>query len=253
MALSFPHLYHLGQIGSVAGGQAPMVQGTPSYNNVPAVQGTPTWMAGSVPPSNIAGLAPSAPYVTPSAGQQASFGPQPSSWTNQPTPYYAHPPSIQSHTPPEHDYPDKQHHHHNKHHQHHVHPNPHEIGSTTRSATGGITKTILIITVGVVVVAVGASAFAFALRSYIPGFASIFPATSSNNSNHSTNTHACGVSSGILCPVTTSPANGQSTGIFNFSGAISGTMVITSFPACGVTQGNTYSMQVNRYCWRHSV
>src|SRR5207249_9720857 len=112
----------------------------------------------------------------------------------------------------------------------------------------GVTKTILIITVGVVVVAVGASAFAFAFRSHIPGFTDIFPATSSNSSNHSANTHACGVSTGIPCSLTTATsstvARGQSTGNFNFTGAVSGTMVITSFPACGVTQGNTYVMQV---------
>ena len=244
LGVFFPPPIPFGTEGFLAGGQAPMVQGTPSVSSVPTVQGTPTGMAGSAPPSNIASSALSTHYVAPSAGQQASFGPQPSSWTNQPTPYYAHPPSIQSHTPSEHEYPDKQHHHHHEHHQHHVHPNTHKIGSTTRSATGGITRTILIITVGVVVVAVGASALAFALRSHIPGFAGIFPATSSNSSNHSTNTHACGVSTGILCPVTTSPANGHSTGNFNFSGAVSGTMVVTSFPACGVTQGNTYSMQV---------
>ena len=70
-----------GTEGPLAGGQAPIVQGTPSFNSVPTIQGTPTGMAGSAPPSNIAGPAPSAPYVAPSPGQQASFGPQPSSWT----------------------------------------------------------------------------------------------------------------------------------------------------------------------------
>src|SRR5262249_11744939 len=117
-----------------------------------------------------------------------------------------------------------------------------------RSATGGATKAILIMTVGVVVVAVGAGALAFALRSHIPGLAGIFPATSSNSSDHSSNTHACGVSIGIPCSLTSSTsspvASGQSTGNFNFSGAVAGTMVITSFPVCGVTQGNTYVMQV---------
>ncbi len=226
-----------GTEGSLAGGQAPLVQGTPSFNSVPTIQGTSTGMAGSAPPSYLAGPAPSTHYVAPSPGQQASFGSQPSSWTNQPMSHYAQPFSIQSHEPPEYEHPEK---------QHHLHQSTHKIGSTARSATGGVTKTILIITVGVVVVAVGASAFA--LRSHIPGFAGIFPAISSNSSNHPANTNACGVSTGIPCPVTTatsSPvARDQSTGNFNFTGAVSGTMVITSFPACGVTQGNTYVMQV---------
>ena len=237
-----------GTEGSLAGGQAPLVQGTPSFSSVPTIQGTPTGMAGSTPPSNLAGPAPSAPYVAPLPGQQASFGPQPSSWTNQPMPHYAQPFGIQSHEPPEYEHPEKQHHLHHEHHQHHLHQSTHKIGSTARSATGGVTKTILIITVGVVVVAVGASAFAFALHSHIPGFAVIFPATSSNSNNHPTNTHVCGGSTGVPCPVTTSPsspiASGQSTGNFNFSGAVSGTMLIISFPACGVTQGHTYVMQV---------
>ncbi len=224
-----------GTEGSLAGRQAPLVQGTPSFNSVPTIQGTPTGKAGSAPPSYIAGPAPSTPYVAPSPGQQASFGPQTSSWTNQPMSHYAQPFSIQSHEPTEYEHPEKQHH-------------LHRSTNTARSATAGVSKTILIITVGVIVVAFGASVLAFALRSHIPGFAGIFPATSSNSSDHSTNTNACGVSTGIPCSVTTatsSPvARGQSTGNFNFTGAVSGTMVITSFPACGVTQGNTYVMQV---------
>ena len=39
-------------------------------------------------------------------------------------------------------------------------------------------------------------------------------------------------------------ASGNSTGAFNFSGAVSGVMVITSFPVCAFLQGNTYSLQV---------
>ena len=228
-----------GTEGSLAGGQAPLVQGTPSFNSVPTIQGTPTGMEGSAPPSYIAGPAPSTHYVAPSPGQQASFGPQPSSWTNQPMPHYAQQFGIQSHEPPEYEHPEK---------QHHLHRSTNNTNSAARSATEGVTKTILIITVGVIVVAVGASALAFALRSQIPGFAGIFPAISSNSSNHPANTNACGVSTGIPCPVTTatpSPvARDQSTGNFNFTGAVSGTMVITSFPACGVTQGHTYVMQV---------
>src|SRR6266566_6693223 len=228
-----------GTEGSLAGGQAPLVQGTLSFNSVPTIQGTPTGMAGSAPPSYIAGPAPSTPYVAPSLGQQASFGPQPSSWTNQPMPHYAQQFGIQSHEPPEYEHPEK---------QHHLHRIANNTNSAARYATGGVSKTILIITVGVIVVAVGASALAFALRSQIPGFAGIFPAISSNSSNHSANIHACRGSTGIPCSVTTSPsspiASGQSTGNFIFTGAVSGTMVITSFPACGVTQGNTYVMQV---------
>jgi hypothetical protein len=153
-----------GTEGSLAGGQAPLVQGTPSFNSVPTIQGTPTGMAGSAPPSYIAGPAPSTHYVAPSPGQQASFGSQPSSWTNQPMSHYAQPFSIQSHEPPEYEHPEK---------QHHLHRSTNNTNSAARSAIGGVSKTILIITVGVVVVAVGASALAFALRSHIPGFAGI--------------------------------------------------------------------------------
>jgi hypothetical protein len=143
---------------------------------------------------------------------------------------------MQSHEPPEQEHPDKQHHHHHEHHQHHVSPGAHKTGSAARSATESVTKTILIITVGVVVVAVGASAFA--LRSHIPSFAGIFPTTSSNTSTISSNNNANATSP-------SSPlASGQSTGTFSFSGAVSGVMVITSFPVCAVLQGNTYSLQV---------
>ena len=238
-----------GTEGSSAAGQAPMVQGTPSFNSVPTIQGTPTGMAGSAPPSTVAGPTPSSPYVAPSPAQQANFGPQPSSWTNQPMPHYAQPTGTQSHELPEHEHPEKQHHLHHEHHQHHVHSNTHKIGSTTKSATGGVTKTILIITVGVVIVAVGASAFAFAFRSHIPGLTAIFPATSNTSNNHSTNTTVCGGSTGTPCQVTTSQsspqANGQSTGNFSFTGDVSGTMANTTFLACGVTQGNSYVMQVD--------
>lgn len=232
-----------------AGGQAPLVQGTPSFNSVPTIQGTPSGMAGSGPPSNLTGPAPSSPYVAPSPGQQANFGPQPSSWTNQPMPHYVQPTGTQSYEIPEHEHPEKQHHLHHEHHQHHVHSNTQKIGYTSKSATGGVTKTILIITFGVVIVAVGASAFAYAFRSHIPGFTAIFPATSSTGNNHSTNTTACGGSTGTPCQVSTSQsssqANGQSTGNFSFTGDVSGTMANTTFRACGVTQGNTYVMQVD--------
>ena len=243
----FPMPIPFGAEGSFAGGQAPMVQGTPSFNSVPTIQGTPTGMAGSAPPYTVAGPTPSSPYVAPSPGQQANFGPQPSSWTNQPMPYYAQPTGIQSHESPEREHPEKQHHLHHEHHQHHVHSNTYQIGYTAKSATGGVTKTIIIITVGVVIVAVGASAFAF--RSHIPGLTAIFPATFNTRSNHSANTTGCGGSTGTPCQVTTSQsspqANGQSTGNFSFTGDVSGTMTNTTFLACGVTQGNTYVMQVD--------
>ena len=236
-----------GTEGYSAAGQAPMVQGTPSFNSVPTVQGTPAGMAGSGPPSNLAGPAPSSPYVAPSPAQQANFGLQPSPWTNQPMTHYAQPTGTQRHDLPEHEHPEKQHHLHNEHHQHHVHSNTYKNGPTAKSATGSITKTIIIITVGVVIVAVSASAFAF--RSHIPGLTAIFPATSNTSSNHPANTNVCGGSTGIACPVTTSSfsqqASGQSTGNFSFTGDVSGTMTNTTFLACGVTQGNTYVMQVD--------
>ena len=235
--------------GYSAVGQAPMVQGTPSFNSVPTIQGTPTGMAGSAPPSTVVGPTPSSPYAAPSPGQQANFGPQPSSWINKPMPHYAQTTGTQSHELPEHEHPEKQHHLHHEHHQHHVHSITHKIGSTSKSATGGVTKTILIITVGVVIVAVGASAFAFAFRSHIPGLTAIFPATSNTSSSHSANTTSCGGSTGTPCQVTTSQSSrqaiGQSTGNFSFTGDVSGTMTNTIFLACGVTQGNTYVMQVD--------
>jgi hypothetical protein len=49
--------------GYSAAGQAPMVQGTPSFNSVPTIQGTPTGMAGSAPPSTVVGPTPSSPYA----------------------------------------------------------------------------------------------------------------------------------------------------------------------------------------------
>jgi hypothetical protein len=236
----------LGIDGSSAAGQVPMVQGTPSFNSVPTIQGAPTGMGGSAPPSTVAGPIPSSHYVAPSPGQQANFGPQPSSWTNQPMPHYAQPTGTQSYELPEHEHQEKQHH---LHHEHHHQSNTYKIGFTTKSATGDVTKTILIITVGVVIVAIGASAFAFAFRSHIPGLTSIFPATSNTSNNHSTNTTVCGGSTGTACHVTPSQsslqANGQSTGNFSFTGDISGTMTNTTFLACGVTQGNTYVMQVD--------
>ncbi|MGZ6281505.1 MAG: zinc-ribbon domain-containing protein [Ktedonobacteraceae bacterium] len=235
-----------GAEGSSAAGQAPMVQGTPSFNSVPTIQGTPTGMAGSAPPSTVAGPTPSSPYVAPSPAQQANFGPQPSSWTNQPMPHYVQPTGTQSYELPEHEHQEKQHH---LHHEHRHQSNTYNIGSTTKSTTGGVTKTILIITIGVVIVAIGASAFAFAFRSHIPGLTSIFPATSNTSNNNSTNTTVCGGSTGTPCqgtPSQSSPqANGQSTGNFSFTGDISGTMTNTTFLACGVTQGNTYVMQVD--------
>ena len=235
--------------GYSAAGQAPTVQGTPSFNSVPTIQGTPTGMAGSAPPSTVVGPTPSSPYAAPSPGQQANFGPQPSSWINKPMPHYAQTTGTQSHELPEHEHPEKQHHLHHEHHQHHVHSNTHKIGSTSKSATGGVTKTILIITVGVVIVAVGAITFAFAFRSHIPGLTAIFPATSNTSSSHSANTTSCGGSTGTPCQVTTSQSSrqaiGQSTGNFSFTGDVSGTMTNTIFLACGVTQGNTYVMQVD--------
>jgi len=248
-AAILPPPFPFGTEGSSTAGQAPMIQGTPSFNSVPSIQGTPTGMAGSGPPSNLASSAPSSPYRAPSPGQQANFGPQPSSWTNQSMPHYAQPSGARSPQLPEHEHPEKQHHLHHEHHQHHLHSNSHQIANTSKTATGGVTKTILIITIGVVIVAVGASAFAFAFRSHIPGLTGIFPATFNTSSNHSTNTIGCGGSTGTPCQVTTSQSSrqaiGQSTGNFSFTGDVSGIMANTTFLACGVTQGNTYVMQVD--------
>jgi hypothetical protein len=226
-----------GTYGSPSGGQVPMVHGAPSYSGVPYVQGTTPGMAGSVPSSNFAGSPPLAPSNAPSAARPVSFENQSYSWT--------------SHQPLEQEHPGK-HHHHREHHQHHVHHNAHTTGAVSKSTTGGITKVILICTIGVIVIVVGASAFVFAMRSHLPGLAGIIPFTSSNtstiSSNHNVNATACAISPGIPCASTTSPsspeASGQSTGTFSFSGTVSGVMVITSFPACAVLQGNTYSLQV---------
>jgi hypothetical protein len=200
-----------------------------------------------VPSSNFAGSPPLAPSNAPSAAQPMSFENQSYSWTSQPTPHSAHPTNVQNHQPPEQEYPGKQHHH-RQHHQHHVHHNAHTTGAVSKSTTSGITKVILICTIGVIVVVVGASTLVFALRSHVPGLASIIPFTSSNSntisSNHNANTTACSVSPGTPCVGKTFPASGQSTGAFTFSGAVSGVMVITSFPVCAVLQGNTYSLQV---------
>jgi hypothetical protein len=216
----------LGTEGPLSGGQAPWVQGTPSFNNVPTIQGTPTGMAGSVP---------STPYAASLPGQQASYAPQPSTWTNQPAPQFSSPTSAQSQASPAQYYQN-------------AYPNANKIGSTTKAASGGISKTILIITVGVIIVVVGASGIAFAFRSHIPGLTTISPTTSNNSSSNSSNAHSCGGSTGIPCSGTTSQSSpqtkGQSTGTFNFTGDVSGTMVNTSFPICGLAQGNTYVMQV---------
>jgi len=233
----------------LAGGQVPMVQGTPSFGGVPYVQGTTPGMAGSVPSSNFVASAASAPSAAPSAGQPAGFGNQPPPWTSQPAPHSTHPTGIPGHKPPEQDHPDKHHHHHREHREHQVHQSAHGTSTTSKVATGGMTKVILIITIGVVVVALGASGLVFALRSHIPGLASIIPATSSSSTIKSNpNANACAVLPGTPCVGTTSltspVASGQSTGTFSFSGAVSGVMVITSFPACAVIQGNTYSLQV---------
>ncbi len=230
-----------------AGGQVPMVHGAPSFSGVPYVQGSTPSMTGSVPSSNFAGTPPLAPSNAPSAAQPVSFENQSYSWTNQPAPRSAQPTGTQSHLPREQEYPGKQHHH-REHHQHHVHHKTHTTGAVSKSTTGGITKVILICTIGVIVVVVGTSTLVFAMRSHLPDLAGIIPFTSSNSntigSTHNANTTACSISPGIPCVGTTFPASGQSTGNFNFSGAVSGTMVISSFPACGVIQGNTYVIQV---------
>ena len=238
-----------GMDGLPAGGQVPMVQGTPSFGGVPYVPGTNPGMAGSMSPSNFAASVPSS---VPSAGQTAGIGNQPPPWTSQPAPYPTHPTGIPDHKPPEQDHPGKHHHHHREHREHHVHQNTHGASAASKGATGGITKVILIVTIGVIVVAVGASTLVFALRSHLPGLASIIPATSGNsstiNNTHNAMATACALSPGIPCAGTTSPsspvASGNSTGTFNFSGAVSGAMVITSFPVCEFLQGNTYSLQV---------
>lgn len=231
--------------GPLAGGQVPTVQGAPSLSGVPYVQGTTPGMAGSVPSSNMAASAPYAPYAAPPAGQPAGFGYQSPPWSSQPWPHSAHPTGIPDHKPPELDHPGKQRHHHR---EYHTHQNAHSIGTSSKGASISITKVVLIVTIGVVVVAVGASALVFALHSHLPTLASIIPATSSNSSNPNANATACAVSPGIACISTTSPsspvASANSTGTFNFSGAVTGVMVITSFPACGLTQNNTYVMQV---------
>jgi len=245
-----PVPFPFGSDGSPAGGQVPMIQGAPSFSGVPYVQGTTPGMAGSVPPSNMAGSVASATSSAPSAGQPASFGPQSPPWMSQPALHPTHSTgNNQSHKPPEQDHTGKQHHHHWEHHQHH---SEHVASAASKSATGRITKVILIVTIGVVVIAVGASALVFALRSHLPSLAGIIPASSSNtstiSSNPNTNATACAVSPGIPCVGKTSPsspvASGKSTGSFNFSGSVSGVLVITSFPVCAVLQGNTYSLQV---------
>ena len=227
-----------------AGGQVPMVHGAPSFSGVPYVQGSTPSMAGSVPSSNFAGTPPLAPSNAPSAAQPVSFENQSYSWTNQPAPHSAQPTGTQSHLPREQEYPGKQHHHR----EHHVHHKTHTTGAVSKSTTGGITKVILICTIGVIVVVVGTSTLVFAMRSHLPGLSGIIPFTSSNSntirSTHNVNTTACSISPGIPCVGTTFPASGQSTGTFTFSGAVSGVMVITSFPVCAVLQGNTYSLQV---------
>jgi len=232
----FPIPVPLGTEGSLPGGQAPMVPGTPSFYSVPTIQGTPTGIAGSVPQSNLAGSAPSTPYAPSLTSQQASFGPQPSTWKNQPSPQFPSPASRQNYASPE------------QHYQH-FHPGTNKIGYTAKSASGGVTKTILIITVGVIIVVVGASGIAFAFRSHIPGLTTIFSTTANNSSSSSSNSHSCDASTGIPCSGTTSQASpqtsGQSTGTFNFTGDVSGTMTNTTFTACGMTQGNTYVMQVD--------
>jgi hypothetical protein len=232
-----------GMDGLPAGGQVPIVQGTPSFGGVPYVPGTTPGMAGSMPLSNFAASVPSA---APSAGQPAGIGNQPPPWTSQPAPYPTHPTGIPDHKPPEQDHPGKHHHELREHHQH-----QNTLGASTvsKGSTGGITKVILIVTIGVVVVAIGSSALVFALRSHIPGLASIIAATSSSSTIKSNpNANACAVLPGTPCVGTTSltspVAGGESTGTFSFSGAVSGVMVITSFPACAVIQGNTYSLQV---------
>lgn len=236
-----------GMDGSPAVGQVPMVHGAPSFSGVPYVQGSTPSMAGSVPSSNFAGSPSLAPSNAPSAAQPVSFENQSYSWTNQPAPHSAQPTGPQSHQPREQEYPGKQHHH-REHHQHHVHQNTHTTGAVSKSTTGGITKVILICTIGVIVVVVGASTLVFAMRSHLPGLAGIIPFTSSNSntnsSNHNANTTACSVSPDTPCVGTTFPASGQSTGTFTFTGAVSGVMVITSFPVCAVLQGNSYSLQV---------
>lgn len=63
------------------------------------------------------------------------------------------------------------------------------------------------------------------------------------------NAHFCGTcgrapTSGTALTPSSPVSSGKSPGTFNLSGSVSGVMVITSFPACGVTQGNTYVMQV---------
>ena len=58
---------------------------------------------------------------------------------------------------------------------------------------------------------------------------------------------ACAKAPGVRCTGIVTPsstvASGQSTGTFSFAGAVTGPLVIPSFPACGV-QGTTYVMQV---------
>jgi hypothetical protein len=244
-----PVPFPFGTDGPLAGGQVPMVQGTPSFSSVPYVQGTTPGMAGSVPPSNMAGSLPSVPSTAPSAAQPVSLEHQSYSWSSQPAPHSAHPTGIQSHEPPEQEYLGKKHHHHHRERQqNHVNQSVHTTGAASKSTTGGITKVILIVTIAVVVVAVGASALVFALRSHLPGLAGLNPTTSSNSStissNHNAIATACAVSSGTPCVGTTFPASGQSTGTFSFSGAVSGVMVITSFPVCAGLRGNTYYLQV---------
>jgi hypothetical protein len=241
-----------GTNGPPAGGQIPMVQGTPSFGGVPYVQGTTPGMSGSVPPSNLAASPASVPSAAPTAGQPAGFGPQSPPWSSQPAQYPAHPTGIPDHQPPEQDHPGKHHHHHREHREQHAHQNAHVASTASKGATGGIAKVILIAIIGVVVVAGGASALAFALHSHLPSLASIIQTTSNNSStissNRNANATACAASPGIPCAGTTSPsspvASGNSTGTFSFSGAVSGVMVITSFPVCAFLQGNTYSLQV---------
>jgi hypothetical protein len=85
-----PVPFPFGTDGSPAGSQVPMVQGTPSFNGVPYVQGSTPGMAGSVPPSNMAGSAASVPSAAPPAGQPAGFGPQSPSWMSQPALHPTH-------------------------------------------------------------------------------------------------------------------------------------------------------------------
>ena len=85
-----PVPFPFGTDGSPAGSQVPMVQGTPSFNGVPYVQGSTPGMAGSVPPSNMAGSAASVPSAAPPAGQPAGFGPQSPPWMSQPALHPTH-------------------------------------------------------------------------------------------------------------------------------------------------------------------